>query len=168
MVLHRLIKNKGNSLAEFAISMALMATLAATAAPAFSRIGESAKAKQTERNLETISSAARQYFNQRVQISGMGIFPGQAIRSDNVGSIVDDGDRRIEQHEIAEGEFISVWQDTVFLHMFDNDTIMSPYQDGRYDFAVVGGSGSGEAIQSPIFIVVDIENPEDFFHYFKP
>jgi len=98
----------------------------------------------------------------------MGIFPGQAVRSDNVGSIVDDGDRRIEQHEIAEGEFISVWQDTVFLHMFDNDTIMSPYQDGRYDFAVVGGSGSGEAIQSPIFVVVDIENPEDFYYYFKP
>ena len=52
MVLHRLRKNSGNSLAEFAVTMAIMATLATTAAPAFSRIGEGAKAKQTKRNLE--------------------------------------------------------------------------------------------------------------------
>jgi hypothetical protein len=32
--------------------MAIMATLATTSAPAFSRIGEGAKAKQTKANLE--------------------------------------------------------------------------------------------------------------------
>ena len=35
--------------------MAIMATLATTAAPAFSRIGEGAKAKQTRANLEKIT-----------------------------------------------------------------------------------------------------------------
>ncbi len=44
--------NKGNSLAEFTVTMAIMATLATTAAPAFSRISEGAKAKQTKANLE--------------------------------------------------------------------------------------------------------------------
>ena len=49
-----LLSNKGNSLAEFAVTMAIMATLATTSAPAFSRIGEGAKAKQTKANLEKI------------------------------------------------------------------------------------------------------------------
>ena len=45
----KLRSNNGNSLAEFAVTMAIMATLATTAAPAFSRIGEGAKAKQNKR-----------------------------------------------------------------------------------------------------------------------
>ena len=49
--------NRGNSLAEFAVTLALMATLASTAAPAFSRIGEGAKSKQTKRNLDKIVRA---------------------------------------------------------------------------------------------------------------
>ena len=43
MELLQLLNNKGNSLAEFTVTMAIMATLATTAAPAFSRIGEGAK-----------------------------------------------------------------------------------------------------------------------------
>ena len=37
---------KGNSLAEFAVTTAMMATLATTAAPRFSGIGEGAKEKK--------------------------------------------------------------------------------------------------------------------------
>ena len=37
----------GNSLAEFAVTTAMMATLATTAAPRFSGIGEGAKEKKT-------------------------------------------------------------------------------------------------------------------------
>ena len=55
----------------------------------------------------------------------------------------------------------------IFL-MFDNDTIKSPYQDGRYLYAILGGSGTGNAIVSPIFVVIDEENPEDFNKYYKP
>jgi len=169
MVLHRLIKNKGNSLAEFAITMAIMATLAATAAPAFSRIGEGAKAKQTKRNLETIASAARTWYNHQVEVVGMGTFPAQAHRTDNIGNIVDtDNNRRIDESEIGQSTFVSVWNDTTFLHQFDNDTISSPYQDGRYHYGILGGSGTGDNIVSPIFVVVDTENEEDFYHYFKP
>ena len=32
----------------------------------------------------------------------------------------------------------------------------------------LGGSGTGDAIVSPIFVIVDMENTEDFYLYFKP
>ena len=161
--------NRGNSLAEFAVTMALMATLATTAAPAFSRIGEGAKAKQTKRNLETIASAARTWYNHQVEVVGMGTFPSQAHREDDVGDIIDTNDnRRIEKSDIELSAFIPVWADTVFLHQFDNDTISSPYQNGKYHFGVLGGSGTGDNIVSPIFVVVDTENAIDFNFYFKP
>ena len=161
--------NRGNSLAEFAVTMALMATLATTAAPAFSRIGESAKAKQTKRNLETIAGAARTWYNHQVEVVGMGTFPAQEHREDDVGDIIDtNNNRRIEKDDIESSAFIPVWADTVFLHQFDNDTISSPYQNGKYHFGVLGGSGTGDNIVSPIFVVVDTENAIDFNFYFKP
>jgi Tfp pilus assembly protein FimT len=39
-------KESGNSLAEFAVTTAMMATLATTAAPKFSGVGEGAKEKK--------------------------------------------------------------------------------------------------------------------------
>ncbi len=161
--------NSGNSLAEFAVTMAIMATLATTAAPAFSRIGEGAKAKQTKANLEKITKASQWWYNQQVEIYGMGRFPSQSHRTSSVGVLTDDNNnRRIEAEEIVDAEFVAVFQDTSFLHLFDNDTIKSPYQNGQYKYAIIGGSGTGNSIVSPIFVVVDIENPEDFYKYYKP
>jgi len=49
------LKNsKGNSLAEFAVTTAMMATLATTAAPKFAGIGEAAKEKKTLAKLTII------------------------------------------------------------------------------------------------------------------
>lgn len=161
--------NKGNSLAEFAVTMAIMATLATTSAPAFSRIGEGAKAKQTKANLEKIVKASQMWYNQQVEINGMGRFPSQLHRTTNIGTLVDYNDnRRIEVEELIDAEFVPVFSDTSFLHLFDNDTIKSPYQDGLYAYAIVGGSGTGNNIVSPIFVVVDTENIEDFYKYYKP
>ena len=169
MVLHRLRKNSGNSLAEFAVTMAIMATLATTAAPAFSRIGEGAKAKQTRANLEKITKASSMWYNQQVEINGMGRFPSQAHRTSSIGVLIDyNNNRRIEVEELTDAEFVPVFNDTSFLHLFDNDTIKSPYQNGRYEYAIIGGSGTGNSIVSPIFVVVDVENPEDFYKYYKP
>ena len=64
--------NKGNSLAEFAVTMAIMATLATTAAPAFSRIGEGAKAKKTKANLEKIVKASSMWYSQQIEINHIG------------------------------------------------------------------------------------------------
>tara|TARA_R110000744_G_C19329186_1_gene558399 strand:+ start:594 stop:1088 length:495 start_codon:yes stop_codon:yes gene_type:complete len=164
-----LLSNKGNSLAEFAVTMAIMATLAVTSAPAFSRIGEGAKAKQTKANIEKIVKASQMWYNQQVEVNGMGKFPSQSHRTASVGTVVDyNNNRRIEVDELLEGIYLPVFSDTSFLHLFDNDTIRSPYQDGRYLYAIVGGSGTGNKIVSPILIVLDQENPEDFYKYYKP
>jgi len=166
---HLVLSNRGNSLAEFAVTMAIMATLATTSAPAFSRIGEGAKAKKTKANLEKIVKASSMWYNQQVEINGMGKFPSQPHRTVSIGEIIDyNGNRRIETDEILEGTYVPVFSDTSFLHLFDNDTIKSPYQDGRYLYAILGGSGTGNAIVSPIFVVIDEENPEDFNKYYKP
>ena len=45
--LNKIKSNKGNSLAEFAVTAAMMATLATTAAPRFSGVGEVGKQNQT-------------------------------------------------------------------------------------------------------------------------
>ena len=164
-----LVSNKGNSLAEFAVTMAIMATLATTSAPAFSRIGEGAKAKQTKANLEKIVKASQMWYNQQVEVNGMGKFPSQPHRTTNIGTLVDyNNNRRIEIDEILDAEFLPVFSDTSFLHLFDNDTIKSPYQNGLYAYAIIGGDGTGNSIVSPIFVVVDIENVEDFYRYYKP
>ena len=164
-----LVSNRGNSFAEFAVTMAIMATLATTSAPAFSRISEGAKAKQTKANLEKIVKASQMWYNQQVELNGMGRFPSQPHRTTDVGLLIDyNENRRIETEELIEAEFVPVFSDTSFLHLFDNDTIKSPYQDGLYAYAIIGGSGTGDNIVSPIFVVVDTENIEDFYKYYKP
>ena len=106
---------------------------------------------------------------QQVELNGMGRFPSQPHRTTDVGLLVDyNENRRIETEELIEAEFVPVFSDTSFLHLFDNDTIKSPYQDGLYAYAIIGGSGTGDNIVSPIFVVVDTENIEDFYKYYKP
>ena len=49
------LKNRsGNSLAEFAVTTAMMATLATTAAPKFGSVGDGAKEKKTMANIDKI------------------------------------------------------------------------------------------------------------------
>jgi len=109
------------------------------------------------------------WYNQQVEFYGMGRFPSQQHRTSSVGEVTDSNDnRRIESEELEGATFVPVWSDTSFLHLFDNDTLKSPYQEGGYEFAIVGGSGTGNDIVSPIFIVVDTENIEDFYKYYKP
>ena len=55
----------GNSLAEFAVTTAMMATLATTAAPRFSGIGEGAKEKKTLAEIDKIVIASSNFFNNR-------------------------------------------------------------------------------------------------------
>ena len=68
---------KGNSLAEFAVTTAMMATLATTAAPRFSGIGEGAKEKKTLAEIDKIVIASSNFFNSKVTTEGRGRFPGQ-------------------------------------------------------------------------------------------
>ena len=59
---NKIKSNKGNSLAEFAVTAAMMATLATTAAPRFSGVGDAGKANQTKQNLDKIGGMVNQFF----------------------------------------------------------------------------------------------------------
>jgi len=53
-IMRHLRSTNGNSLAEFAVTTAMMATLATTAAPKFGGIGTGAKEKKTMNNIDKI------------------------------------------------------------------------------------------------------------------
>ena len=73
---------RGNSLAEFAVTTALMGTMATTAAPKLSGVGTGAQKAKSMANIDKIVSAASTWFNDH-----NGIFPGQSLYSDKVGLI---------------------------------------------------------------------------------
>ena len=83
----KLKSNRGNSLAEFAVTTAMMATLATTAAPKFGQIGSGAKEKKTISNIDKILTVANNYYNQQVSQEGKGRFPGQSKYDQPVGGI---------------------------------------------------------------------------------
>ena len=94
-IIRYLKSTKGNSLAEFAVTTAMMATLATTAAPKFSGVGEGAKEKKTLADIDKIMKAANNFYNTEVTEAGRGRFPGQTKFDKNVpesggyGSAVD-------------------------------------------------------------------------------
>ena len=78
---------RGNSLAEFAVTTAMMATLATTAAPKFGQVGAGAKEKKTMANIDKILTVANNYYNQKLSDEGKGRFPGQSKYDSQVGGI---------------------------------------------------------------------------------
>ena len=83
----KLKSRKGNSLAEFAVTTAMMATLATTAAPKFGQVGAGAKEKKTIANIDKILTVANNYYNQTLSEEGKGRFPGQEKYDVAVGGI---------------------------------------------------------------------------------
>ena len=79
--LKRIIRNvksiNGNSLAEFATTTALMATLAATAAPKLSEMAEGAKESKSMNEIDKILTQAQNFYNETADLEGRGRFPGQ-------------------------------------------------------------------------------------------
>tara|TARA_Y100001970_G_scaffold89399_1_gene112716 strand:+ start:176 stop:829 length:654 start_codon:yes stop_codon:yes gene_type:complete len=75
---------KGQSLAEFAVTTAMMATLATTAAPKFSGVGEGAKEKKTLADIDKIMKSANNFYNAKVTTDGRGRFPGQSKYNETV------------------------------------------------------------------------------------
>ena len=103
----------GNSLAEFAVTTAMMATLATTAAPRFSGIGEGAKEKKSLAEIDKIVIASSNFFNSKVTTEGRGRFPGQEKYNVQVGGyaseiqllsvIGQDADSPFDGYDNAEG-----------------------------------------------------------------
>jgi hypothetical protein len=76
-LIKKLKRCNGQSLAEFAVTTAMMATLATTAAPKFSGVGEGAKEKKTLADIDKIMKSANNFYNAKVTSDGRGRFPGQ-------------------------------------------------------------------------------------------
>ena len=86
-IIKKLKSRKGNSLAEFAVTTAMMATLATTAAPKFAGIGEAAKEKKTLANIDKVLAAANNHFMNTLETEGRGRFPGQTKYNVKVGGV---------------------------------------------------------------------------------
>ena len=84
-IIRYLKSTNGNSLAEFAVTTAMMATLATTAAPKFSGVGEGAKEKKTMADIDKIVKSANNFYNSKVTTEGRGRFPGQTKYDAAVG-----------------------------------------------------------------------------------
>ena len=75
----------GNSLAEFATVSALMATLAATAAPKLSEVSEGTKAQKTMNEIDKLLTQAKNFYQDTADTEGRGRFPGQDKFDKHVG-----------------------------------------------------------------------------------
>ena len=186
---NKIRSNKGNSLAEFAVTAAMMATLATTAAPRFSGVGDAGKANQTKQNLDKIGGMVNQFFmnsdDGSVQTeasysrwaaysgaSGAG-HPGPKWRSVFGTNVVDNNylggvtDENLGT-QFAHDEF------KAYLSK-DEGAIKSPYRQGHYVFAVIPGGtkyyyddvdGSLKTRQcndcGPIMVIADAYNPSKY------
>ena len=90
LIVRYLKSTRGNSLAEFAVTTAMMATLATTAAPKFSGVGEGAKEKKTMADIDKIVKSANNFYNSKVTTEGRGRFPGQTKYDAAVGGYASD------------------------------------------------------------------------------
>jgi hypothetical protein len=160
-------KTNGNSLAEFAVTTAMMATLATTAAPKFGQIGAGAKEKKTIANMDKILTVANNFYNQTLSEEGKGRFPGQSKYDQPVGGI-SLGDNQLtdealeiyletildakDNYEADLGEFVYVFSTSVD----DDDALQGGWMntstsvvfdtDGALDFKSDFGNNG---IQSP-------------------
>ena len=100
-LLQMLKSTNGNSLAEFAVVIALMATLMSTGQVKFSQAGEGGKGKKVGEELDKIGKAANNFYNAMNDEEGAGRFPGQDKWDRNVpggkkpsedGELTADGD----------------------------------------------------------------------------
>ena len=86
-IIKKMKSRRGNSLAEFAVTTAMMATLATTAAPKFGQIGAGAKEKKTIANIDKIITVANNFYYQTLSEEGKGRFPGQSKYDQPVGGV---------------------------------------------------------------------------------
>lgn len=139
---------RGNSLAEFAVTAAMMATLATTAAPRFAGVGETGKQNQTKSNLEKLGKMAEQFYMNKLSPSsdanpageGQGRLPAQDRYDEKIGGY----ERLTDLEAVLDGTF-DKWSDgegsnwrSVFGLETSNQDYTSEYQftdtdnDGTY------------------------------------
>ena len=152
--IRNLKSRKGNSLAEFAVTTAMMATLATTAAPKFGAVGAGAKEKKTMANIDKILTVANNYYNQTLSEEGKGRFPGQEKYDVLVGGIdLSDGqltDEALEAYvETILDQKVSYTDDlSEFVYVFspeanDDDAVQNDWMSLETSVGYDGGDEIG-------------------------
>ena len=159
-LMRKIKSNKGNSLAEFAVTTAMMATLATTAAPKFGAVGDGAKQKKTMNNIDKILTVANNYYNQAVSEEGKGRFPGQSKYDSEVGGVT-----------LAAGETTDAALETYVEDVLDDiGTYESDNSDFVYVFspavddedALAGDWMSFAGQEHQVDVLFDTDGAEDF------
>ena len=113
----------GNSLAEFATVSALMATLAATAAPKLSEMSESTKGEKSGSEIDKILTQASTFYQATADTEGRGRFPGQEKYNCAVGGyggelLIADGN--VQNATDANSALASVYQKLETFNSWDD------------------------------------------------
>jgi hypothetical protein len=159
-LIKKLKSRRGNSLAEFAVTTAMMATLATTAAPKFGAVGDGAKQKKTMNNIDKILTVANNYYNEAVSEEGKGRFPGQAKYDSQVGGVgLADG----QSTDIALEEYIEDVLEDIGSYTDDNSDfvyVFSPAIDD--EDALEGDWMSFAGDQHQVDVLFDVDGANDF------
>ena len=156
----KLKSNKGNSLAEFAVTTAMMATLATTAAPKFGGVGDGAKQKKTMNNIDKVLTVANNFYNQAVSEEGKGRFPGQSKYDSEVGGVTLAAG---ETTDAALETYVEDVLSTIGTYESDNSDfvyVFSPAVDDEDALAGDWMSFAGQTHQ--VDVLFDTDGAEDF------
>ena len=141
----------GQSLAEFAVTTAMMATLATTAAPKFSGVGEGAKEKKTLADIDKILKSANNFYNSEVTTSGRGRFPGQGKYNETVP--FQSGYTYAEQKDAKDAVDAVLDKETGTFNSFDNtgdiQNWVSVFGTNNPDAPLPGGAGALNTTEDP-------------------
>ena len=162
--LKKIKETRGNSLAEFAVTTAMMATLATTAAPKFGSVGDGAKEKKTMANIDKILTVANNYYNQSVSEEGRGRFPGQSKYDSQVGGYdLPDGDMTDQALEYYLDNII----DDIDVYTADNSDFVYVFSQGLGDQDALDGdwmslSVEGDSTSHQTSVGINAEGAADF------
>ena len=163
-IINTLKNRRGNSLAEFAVTTAMMATLATTAAPKFGSVGDGAKEKKTMANIDKILTVANNYYNQSVSEEGRGRFPGQSKYDSQVGGYdLPDGDMTDQALEYYLDNII----DDINVYTADNSDFVYVFSQGLGDQDALDGdwmslSVEGDSTSHQTSVGINAEGAADF------
>ena len=163
-LIRKMKSNKGNSLAEFAVTTAMMATLATTAAPKFGAVGDGAKQKKTMNNIDKILTVANNYYNEAVSEEGKGRFPGQAKYDSQVGGVgLADG----QSTDIALEEYIEDILEDIGSYTDDNSDFVYVFSPAIDDEDALEGDWMSFAGQEhQVDVLFDVDGANDFVKNF--
>ena len=154
-IIKKLKSRRGNSLAEFAVTTAMMATLATTAAPKFGQIGAGAKEKKTIANIDKIITVANNFYNQTLSEEGKGRFPGQSKYDQPVGGV------SLSEGQLTD-EALEIYVETI---LENKDSFQSDLGEFVYVFSTAvddDDAVQGNWMNTSTSVVYDVDGALDF------